>query len=838
MIPLLARSSLRYLARHRWQSWLSVIGIALGVAVVVAVDIANESASRAFQLSVERVAGRATHQIESATGRIPDRQYTELRRDLRLRNASPVIEGTLRVGDSTLVLLGIDPLAAPTLRGSGGEIDGAVLTRLMTEPGSLLLSPEDAARLGVRPGEALRLRVGDREPRGRLAGVLGGDTPGNFQGIALTDVATAQELLGQIGFIDRIDLVIDPELAPEISARLPDGLRLVPAKQRGEALRQMTRAFQTNLTAMSLLALLVGGFIIYNTMTFAVLQRRTLLGSLRTLGCTRQQLFALILGEALVFALVGSLLGVLLGILAGSGLVGLVTRTINDLYFALTVREVQLPPLSLAKGVGLGLLVTLAAALLPAAEAARSEPRDVLRTGSLERRGRRWVLWLCGAGVLLLVAGLGLAQATSRSIGAGFLALTLVAIGFSLCAPLFLKGFAGVLTGPLRRIGGLPAVLAARGIGASISRTGIATAALTVAIAAAVGVGIMIESFRGSLIAWLETTLRSDIYVSVPSAPGGRPGGHLPTGLGAAIRALDGVAEVSKGRRARVTAGAGPVTLLALEPSSRSTRGFSFIGDTAKDLWTGFDAGELILISEPYAYHNRLGVGDLVDLFSARGWQAVSVGAVFRDYGSDSGMLVMARQRYARLFDDPWVSTLGLVLTEGADAPRVLERVRALTESTGEPLLVSFNAQIREQSLEIFDRTFVITRVLRLLAVGVAFVGVLSALMALQLERRRDYAVMRATGMTGRELTTLVLTQTSILGIAAGILAVPLGLVMAGQLIDVINVRSFGWSMSMRVSVGVLLGGAAIAWLAALLAGIYPALRASGSEPAAALRAE
>ncbi len=311
----------------------------------------------------------------------------------------------------------------------------------------------------------------------------------------------------------------------------------------------MTQAFRTNLTAMSLLAVLVGGFIVYNTMTFAVLRRRTLLGSLRTMGCTRRQLFALVLAEALILALVGSLLGVALGIVTGWGLVQLVTLTINDIYFAVTVAALHLSLGSLAAGIALGLLVTLAAALGPAIEAARSQPRDLLRQSSLERRGHRWVLRLGASGLVLLALGWGLAEVPSRSMGLGFLSLLLVVVGFSLCVPALLRALAesiaALAAANRERAGAMPVLLAARGIGASITRTGIAAAALTVAVAATVGVGIMIESFRDSLIRWLETTLQSDIYVSAPNETGGRPGGQLPEGLAARLAALPGVAEVS-----------------------------------------------------------------------------------------------------------------------------------------------------------------------------------------------------------------------------------------------------------------------------------------------------
>jgi len=836
--PLLLRSLLRDLARHPWQSWLSVIAIALGVAVVVAVDVANHSARAAFSLSLERVAGRATHQIESASGSIPEALYVRLRLAQGLRPASPVVEGTVRIAGRSFSLLGLDPFAAMALRREGTEQVSGSLTELLTEPGSLLLGERDAESLEADIGSPLSIEIAGHSTGVRVAGILRSEDSSLLEGLVLADIATAQELLGRTGQIDRIDLMLDSTArAAELAAALPAGLRLVTAASRADSLIQMTRAFHTNLTAMSLLAVLVGGFIIYNTMTFAVLRRRPILGSFRILGVTRSQLFTLVLGEALLFGLAGAMIGIVAGVAVGWGLVQLVTRTINDLYFVLTVSELFVSPWSLLKGVSIGVLVTLVGALGPALEAASSQPRDVLRRHRIEYRGGRLLPGLALGGIVLMLAGLALIQISARSIGIGFTALFLVVVGFSLCIPLAVRAGGRGLVPLLGRLAGPQGRLAARGITASISRTGIAVAALTVAVSATVGVGIMIDSFRGSLASWLDDTLASDIYVSAASASGSR-NGDLPAGFDEVIRTVSGVAEISKGRSRRIETSLGSVQLLALESSSRSHRGIRFVSATAENLWARFEAGNLILISEPYAYHHQVSTGDLLEVFTAQGWHEFEVGGVFLDYGSDSGMLILSRGMYAGLWNDSAVSTMGVILEGGVDRSEVVKKLRDLTAPYDQPILVRDNRSIREQSLEVFDRTFVITRVLRLLAVGVAFIGVLSALMALQLERAREYAILRATGLTRAQLVMLILIQTAIMGLAAGLLAIPLGWIMGDLLIQVINVRSFGWTMDMVVPGSAMLLGILLALAAALLAGVYPALRSARTDPAVALREE
>lgn len=850
--PALLRASRRYLTRHPWQTWLSIIGIALGVAVVIAVDLANESARRGFRLSVEQVAGPATHQIRAAAGGIADATYADLRVAQGLTLATPVIEAPIRIGERSLTLLGLDLIAAAPMRpalftgatargdGADGTALAAALIDLLATPDTLLLSAADADALGVAAGGGVDVQIGGGTRRMRVAAVLP-DQRGagaGLGGLAVADIATAQEATDSIGAVERIDLMLTDAQAERVAAALPTGLRLTTTAQRTNVLAQMTRAFHTNLTAMSLLAMLVGGFIVYNTMTFAVLQRRPLLGTLRMQGVTRTQLFALVLVEALVLAAVGALLGVLTGIAVGAGLVQLVTRTINDVYFQLSVRSLHLDWLSLAKGVGLGMGVTLLAGLGPALEAARSQPRDVVRRTLVEQRGQRLLPWLAAGGVLVVALGVALIPLSGRSMTWGFVALFLVIVGASLCMPLVVRALASATTPLFGRLFGSVGRLAARGITASITRSGLAVAALAVAVAATVGVGIMIGSFRVSVSDWLEHTLTSDIYIATDEGGGADNPASLPPGLADRLLALPGVASVSQGRSRLVQTRDGQMRVLALTSSAGPPRGFRFRGDTADDLWQRWRAGELALVSEPYAYRQALAVGDQLELFSARGWRRFEIGAVFQDYGSDSGTVILPKAAYAQLWDDPGTASIGIVLADDADAEAVAGRVEAIAAGLTPPAAVQTNQGIRELSLEIFDRTFTITEVLRLLAVGVAFVGILSALMALELERAKDYAVLRATGMTRGQLRLLIMLQTSLMGVAAGLLAIPLGVAMGDLLIQVINLRSFGWRMPMRLTPDTLIAGVLLAWIAAVLAGLYPALRAARAAPAAALREE
>ena len=846
---ILWRAGFRYLLRHPLQILFAVVGVALGVAVVVAIDLANSSADRAFRLSADALSGRASHQVVGGPGGLPEEVYRMMRLSGRWRNSAPVIEGFAAVParpDLSLRLLGVDPFAEGPFRSYSPGMDARTdVSRLLTEPGTALMTTATAARLGLQVGGSLDLDIAGERRSITLLGVL---VPRDevsaraLDQLLVVDIATAQALLGQAGRLSRVDLIVPDDPAgrqslAELQARLPANAAIIQADTRSRSMAQMTRAFQLNLTALSLLALVVGMFLIYNTMTFSVLQRRPLLGALRTLGVTRQELFRLVLVEALLVGTVGTLLGLLLGILLANGLLALVTRTINDLYFVLNVRNLSLTPLSLGKGLLLGLGATLAAALMPAMEAARSAPRTVLSRSSVEGRRRKLLPWTVGAGVGLTVASLGGLLVPSKSIPGSFLLMFMLIVGYALLTPGAAVWLLNRLQPLLKRSFGMLGKMAARNLVAGLSRTGVATSALVIAVAATVGVGLMIDSFRVTVEQWLHSYLKADIYVTTADSGFGPGRPPLKPELLAAFQGIDDIANITRARHLSLESADGFSELFVAEIPPRSFDGYWFEDGDIDDIYQAFQNDDAVIVSEPYAYHRNLQRGDTIRLRTGQGERPFQIAGVFTDYGSDQGRITMRRELYAAYWQEPQTDALGVYLPEGADSDRLVERLHAAAAGIQQVTIYS-NRDLREASLATFDRTFAVTSVLRMLAVLVAFVGILNALMAMQIERSRELAVLRATGLTPQQLWRLITGETGLIGLTAGLLALPLGILQALVLILVINRRSFGWSMQIAIDPMILLEALGLALVAAILAGVYPAWRMARTTPALALREE
>jgi putative ABC transport system permease protein len=855
--PVIFRLARRYIVRRRFQSVLFVLGVALGVAVVIAIDLANNSSSRAFSLSKETITGKATHQILGGPGGLPTVLYTRIRLDLDLQNSAPVIEIYVRgvdLGDQPLRLLGVDSFAEPPFRqylsnvqitGEKGSASSA-LNAFIAEPRTVLMSATLAKRFDVQPGKVVTLQSGGRSVDVQVIGLLQPDdrvSEEALDNLLLCDIATAQEIAGKPGVISRIDLILPENYdTSRIEALLPPGASLVKVGAENDTLSQMTAAFELNLQALSLLALVVGVFLIYNTVTFSVVQRRPMIGILRSLGATKRQIFALILGEAFWLGLVGTMLGLGLGILFGRAAVAIVSRTISDLYFNVNVQSVAVAPFALVKGAAIGLLASIFAAAVPSLDATRVPPAGVMRTSEFEEAARHLLPLITFTAAALNMVGFLLLQLPTKDLIISFLSLFCFVVGGALLTPLVLVAGMRLSTPITDRIFGVLGRMAPRAVVRSLSRTSVAVAALTVAVSVIVGVSVMIASFRNTVSDWLDTTLGADIYISEPNVNVNDVNIDVDPAIADRVRAVPGIARVATVRAVHVAApdypDLPPVNLAAPD-ADITARPRHFVWNNAPngDYWAAVEAGN-ILVSEPFAFrrgitpeHHRL------TLLTDQGAQTFTVAGVYYDYSTDQGTVLMAQDVYRRFWNDRFITSIAAYIEPGASLDAVIDRLQTQT-LVGTDLQAQSYLTLRTGVFEVFDRAFSITVALRLLATVVAFIGILSALMSLQLEHTREYGVMRATGMTPRQLWNFTLIQTGLMGMIAGVLALPIGLVLALVLIYVINVRSFGWTMQLYLPGEAFAQAFLIAVIAALAAGVYPARKLTKLITAQALRSE
>jgi putative ABC transport system permease protein len=849
MIGFVGRSIWRHQLAHPLQLALTVTGVTLGVAVVVAMDLAIESSRASFRLSAATVAGAATHQVVAGSQGLPDEVFARVRVDAGVRASAPVVEGWAEVPSlpgELVRVLGVDPFSElpfrPYLAAGAGGLDASPL---LVRDGGVVLSTETATRAGVAENEDLDVRIAGARHTLHVVGVVRPEDDLSrraIESLLVVDVAEAQRLLGMEGRVSRIDLRV-PEgatgdsLIAAVRGVIPSNATVVEAGTRARSFSQMIRAFDLNLTALSFLALIFGMFLVYNTMTFSVVQRRGLIGILRALGVTRREIVGRFLLEAAALGLAGSALGLASGALLGRTLVRFVTQTINDLWAVVSLDALALSPVLMIKGAAMGLGATLAAAAWPALETSRIEPRVAMVRSFEEDRARGSVPRLAVAGTALLLASAALIL-PSRSVPVSFVALFLGLMGVALLTPVGTVWGVSLATPVLSRLAGVLGRMAGRGVTAALSRTAPAISALVVAVSVTVGLGAMISSFRSTLTRWLDGTLRADVYASLPGPSDTRPTGSLDDATLGRLRSVPGVVGISTYRAQSIeTEAFGSTRVVALDLHPRGEGAFDFKEGDPSTAFRAFRAGTGVFLSEPFAYRTGLAVGDEISLPTEFGPWSWTVEGVFFDYGSDRGSVLMSRDAYDARWRDRGVTSVAFFAAAGLSPDSLVQRLRAAAGPES-PMLIQSSRGLRDASLEVFDRTFAVTSILRLLAFIVAFIGVLSALMALQLERRREFGVMRALGLTPRELGGLVTMQTGVMGLLAGVMAVPAGLLLAIVMIYVVNRRSFGWTLRLDLGPDIVLQAVGLAIAGALLAGLYPGLRMARTPPSEAIRSE
>jgi len=843
------QASWRHLLLHPWQLGLLILGIALGVAVVVAVDLATNSATLAFNDAAKTFSSTTTHQIIDPDKKLDEHVYLKLKREHPQLSLAPIVQGYLSSPEypgRRFHIIGIDPFSESSFRSEGSSLDSETLTQLLTQPFTALATQDLRSAAPILPLMTKSTTDSITENTIQQLNIVGvmtesPDASALLESVLMVDIATAQELFNMEGYLSQIDLILpeeDTALVQIIQQDLPAGYQLNSIQSKTNALTQMTKAFRTNLLAMSLLAIVVGMFIISNAISFSVLQRRKIFGTLRSVGAEPTLILKIIMAEALVIGCIGTFLGFILGSVLAEALLALVTQTINDLYFQLEASSLVIDSRAILKGAGLGVGATLIAAFIPALEAVKSSSDIVVRRSSIETTSVMLIPKLALIGFGIIIVGVALILLPINSLALSFTALFFILMGYALLSPWAILKLSASLQPVMARLFGITGSMACRSINRNISRTGIATAALLIAIATTVGVTTMIGSFRVAVQNWIESSLSADLYISVTDKSTSSDVID-PEFIAELQQHLPGIT-ISQGRTQQIHTATQPISLLALDLPRRGFEGFLFKHGEMNEAWVAFNKNNSVLISEPFAYHHKLAVGDVLTLptpQSESGETRLRVAGIFYNYASERGIAIINLKLYQQLWDNITLSSLGIYLDDKSTYQKNIDTINKLLMAYPE-LQLRKSSEIRSLTLSVFDRTFAVTDVLRLLTLIVAIVGILGALMALQLERVREIATLKAIGFTPKQIQYLLITETGLNGLLAGLLSLPLGIMMAVILIHEINQISFGWSMPLSLDPLQFIYAVFIALAAAIIAGLYPAKLLSKAPTAEALRYE
>ncbi|CAN5583662.1 FtsX-like permease family protein [soil metagenome] len=846
---------LRYIAQHRLLAVLNVLSVALGVSVYVAVQIANHSANRAFAASVDLVAGKAHLQVSAPGGGLPETVFPQVAGAAGVAAATPVVRGFVTLPDfpgEYLQVLGIDIFTDAPFRTfelkdfRATEFDPQQWLR---GAGTIAVSEEFARSHSLNSGDVIRAQVNAQDHELRVLFILRADGNGGAEAqVAAMDIGWAQELFGRRGTLSEIQLQLKDETKREevsrrIRALLPPDARVASPAQRGQQVENLLGGFQLNLTAMSLVSMLVGMFLIYNTVSASVVRRRREIGILRSLGVTRNQVRGLFLGEALALGGVGVLMGIAVGLVLARVLVRAVAQTISSLYVVLSVHDVAVAPWMFVSAAALGVLSVCAAAWLPAAAAANMHPVRALHGGTMIEAtvnlSRGW--WIGGVAAVCLACGFSYVALTSGprwiSFGAAFCVLT----GFSLTVPNITVAFSDGAARLLRRtkqLSGsslLEAQLAAGNLSRALVRNAVTIAALAAAVAMTISVSVMVFSFRSTIESWIEQTLVADMFIAPASNELVGPSSFMPT---EAIRFFEnhlGVAAVDTFREFDVPMGHKTIAMAVVRGGSH--RRMRFLRGDGDAIMRRFESENCVVVSESFARKNSVADGTAIELTTPEGPRAFPIAGTFYDYTRDEGVVYMSERTFLPIWKDTRTNSLAVYLKPGTSADELSLAFRREFSRTGQFMILS-NRELRARIFEIFDQTFAVTYVLRTIAVIVAVVGICLTLTTLITERSRELGVLRAIGASVVQLRKLLLWESAMIGLLAAFVGLVSGICLSLVLTGVINRAFFGWTIQLAFPWRSL--ALTPLWIvaASVAAGILPAWRAGKLIIAEAIRDE
>ncbi len=784
---------LSHYRRHPFQALTLILGLALATALWSGVQAINAEARASYDRAAVAMGGDLPL-IRTDDGVMDEARFVSLRR--AGWPVTPVVEGWIDAGDGRVRLIGIDPLTAPrAIAGAGAAIDGDILS-FLTPPGRLLAAPETAKRL-VNPDLPPVTEAPDLAP-----------------GVVYADIGVAQRLTRTEGLISHLLVVNDTGNFPA-PGDLPTGLVLETPDTAGD-LSRLTDSFHLNLTAFGLLSFAVGLLIVNGAIGLAFEQRRSMFRTLRALGVPGRTLVILALAELGLVALVSGIIGIAIGYGLAAALLPDVAATLRGLYGAPVEGALTLRPEWWAAGLGIALLGTLAASAATLWKIARlsvlapARPRAWVRADA----GLMRFQWF---GALALAAIALAAGLFGSGLLAGFTLLSALLLSAALALPIVLSGILAVLSQSAR---GVVQEWFWADTRQQLPSLSLALMALLLALAANIGVGTMVSSFRLTFTGWLDQRLFSDIYVAARDEA---EGARLQEWLASRATAVLPIWNVDR------DAAGQPSEIYGIIDHVSYRENWTFL-DRTGDLWEALHGGTGVIINEQLARRADLWAGDALPL--PQGWSPRIVG-VYGDYGNPIGQVVTSLDALTTRFPDVDRTRFGV-----QTAPDQVEALQAaiVEEFRLEPDQVTNQTALKSLSLGIFERTFSVTEALNVLTLSVAGFAILTSLLTLAGMRMPQLAPAWALGLTRAQLAKAELLRTAALAALTFILAVPVGLGLAWVLLAVVNVEAFGWRLPMHVFPGDWVRLAVLALVAALLAGLWPAFRLARMAPSTLLR--
>jgi len=857
---LLRRVSVKHIRLQKTRTIMALLGIALGVAAMTSIDIVNSSVIRSLEDSINRITGRAVLQIMGAESGFPESILERVQTVAGVEYAVPVIEtnASLASGsERSFVVLGVDVLQDSNIRDysvtdESSDIPDPLL--FLAKPDSLLLTREMAKREGIAIDQKIKVQTVQGIKTFTVRGLLEPDGPAKALGgdIAIMDVYAAQLAFGKEGRINRIDVSIMlgetlDSMKTRIQATLPEGYNIDTPAGRSRQLENLMTRFRKSMDLISFMALFVGMYLIYNTVSISVVQRRKEIGIMRALGATRNQIIMLFLAETVVLSLLASILGIGLGLFFAKLSISSVAQTVSSMYGRSQVSELVFTWPGMLKNVGIGILASIVAAAFPSHSSARVAPVSAIRSlpytmnnAVLNKVQKLFSASLIGlAGIIIVIYKTAGLASPIRNSTTTTMAMICLLVGISLSAPLFLKWFIVAYRALVAARLGAVSRLAGLNLEKNLSRNAVAVAAVFFSISLSVSSSSMMNSARRGVLDYIDSVDNSDIIITSghPLATAAAPTIPMPLGMLKELEAIPGVQSVDPFRKLFINIAGKRVLLETIDvvtwPKHNTC---TVIEGTMKDIPLSRGKDE-ISINENIATRMGLKRGDLLALPTPAGPKPFKVSAVIVSYASDSGVIFMDMPTYERYWNDHVADMFSVYVEPGKDIASVRAAIQNQYRNKRK-MFVLPALEFRQEIKKMLDKSFVMNDAVNVLTLLIAGFGIIVTLLASVLERTREIGLLRSIGMKRRQVSGVVVIESALIGMAGGLLGISAGIITGWINLEGFFRIDFGASMAYHIhypSIGTAL---LLSIGLSVFAGLYPAWRAARTNIVEALAYE
>jgi putative ABC transport system permease protein len=856
LTKLLRRISLKHIKHQKIRTIMALFGIALGVASMTSIDIVNSSVIRSLEDSINRITGRAVLQITGAESGFPETMLERVQNVPGVEYAVPVIEtnASLAAGsERSFVVLGVDVLQDSNIRDysvtdESSDIPDPLL--FLAKPDSILLTREMAKREGITIDRKIQVQTVQGLKTFTVRGLLEPDGPAKALGgdIAIMDIYAAQLAFGKGARIDRIDVsVIRGEtldsMKVRIQAALPEGYNIDTPAGRSRQIENLMARFRKSMDLISFMALFVGMYLIYNTVSISVVQRRREIGILRALGATQGQIIGLFLSETIALSLLASLLGVGLGLIFAKLSISAVAQTVSSMYGRSQVTELDVSWLSALRNVCIGVLASVIAAAFPARSSTHVAPVSAIRAlpytmnGAVLNRTQKFISasLIALTGVIILAYKMTGPASPIRNSGTTTLAGLCLVLGVSLATPLFLQWFIRVyrtIAAPHLGAGGR---LAGLNLEKNLSRNAVAVAAVFFSISLSVSSSSMLNSARKGVLDYVDSVDNSDIIITSghPLATAGAPTIPMPLGMLRELLAIPGVRSVDPFRKLFINLSEKRVLLEAIDVES-----------WAKNNTCTVIGGKMMMrdrdeVSVNETIADRLGLkpGDTMILPTPNGPKSFVVSSIIVSYASDSGVIFMDMHTYERHWNDHVADMFSVYVKKGHDISAVRNAIQERYKGKRK-MFVLPALEFRQEIKKMLDRSVVMNDAVNVLTLLIAGFGIIVTLLASVLERTREIGILRSIGMKRGQVSGVVLIESALIGAAGGLLGICAGVITGWINLEGFFRLDFGASMSYHIHYPSIGSALLLSIGLSVLAGLYPARRAAKTNIVEALAYE